>query len=248
MAERIHYSRAPIVQALIDIQVVSDHCVDLAKLESLSPEIKTDYPVSASIVTGSATLQLVPVDTPKIDIQKDVRKIGYSYDGQPNHKYVFQVRQEGLTVSRSTPYETWENLRDEFFRVWRWYESVTKPKNILRLAVRYTNRFDLPLPFQDFKEYLSTTPEIGTGLPAALSGFAMQLQIPQPDLPGMIIFNEALIPPAKEGVVSVVVDIDVFQYDNIPYNTFLERLEVLHEVEKKFFEGSITDKARELIR
>ncbi len=243
MSQRTHYSRAPILQALIDIQVKSDPWIDLATFSSLPSAMKDDYPTSTPVFTSSAEIQLIPGGTPKFD----VKQIGYSYSGRADYKYVFQVRQEGLTVSRLVPYETWEKLRDEFLRIWSWYKGVVKPKDIMRLAVRYTNRFDLPLPFQDFREYLSTTPEIGNGLPAELSGFVMQLQIPQADIPGMIIFNEALVPPAREGVVSVLVDIDVFQTENIPYN-FSERLELLHNCENGFFEGSITDKARELIR
>ncbi len=243
MPQRTHYSRAPIIQALIDIQVKSDAWVDLATLSAPLAEIRTDYPTCTPVFTGNATIQLVPSGTSKFDVSQ----IGYSHNGRSDHKYVFQARQEGLTVSRLAPYETWEKLRDEFLRIWRWYAGVVKPKEIMRLAVRYTNRFDFPLPFRDFKEYLSTTPEIGTGLPAELGGFVMQLQIPQPDLPGMIIVNEALVPPAREGVGSVLVDIDVFQTEKIPYN-FSERLELLHDLENKFFEGSITDKARELIR
>ncbi len=243
MPQRPHYNRAPIIQALIDVQVKNDTWIDLAAFNSPSTEIKADYPTAAPVFTGNATIQLVPSGTSKLDVSQ----IGYSHNGRSDHKYVFQARQEGLTVSRLAPYETWEKLRDEFLRIWRWYAGVVKPKEIMRLAVRYTNRFDLPLPFRDFKDYLSTAPEIGGGLPAGLSGFAMQLQIPQADLPGMIICNEALVPPIREGVASVLVDIDVFQTEKIPYN-FSERLELLHDTENKFFEGSITDKARELIR
>ena len=174
-------------------------------------------------------------------------QIGYSMTGTADRKYILQVRRDGLTVSRPEPYETWEHLRDEFVRIWGWYETVTKPASIFRLAVCYTNRLDLPLPFQDYREYLNTTPEIGAGLPAGLSGFIMQLQIPDPDLPGMIVLNEAMVPPAREGVVSILVDIDVFQTEKLS-DPFLEQLELLHKKENAFFGGSITDKTRELIR
>ena len=243
MPQRTHYSRAPIIQALIDVQVKNDTWIDWAAFNSPSAEIKADYPTVTPVLTGNIMIQVAPGGAAK----PEFRQIGYSHGGRAEHRYVFQTRQEGLTVSRLTPYETWEKLRDEFLRLWRWYEAIVKPKEIMRLAVRYTNRFDLPLPFRDFKDYLSTAPEIGGGLPAGLSGFAMQLQIPQADLPGMIICNEALVPPTGEGVASVLVDIDVFQTGNIPYN-FSERLELLHDTENRFFEGSITDKARELIR
>ena len=243
MRERKHYRHAPITQALIDIQVKGNNLIDLAGLASLPPEIRTGYPVILPVFTGNATISMTPGDSPKFE----AKQIGYSMTGAEDHRYVIQARLDGLTVSRIAPYETWESLRDEFMRIWRWYEGITKPGSIVRLAVRYTNRLDLPLPFQDFKEYLYTTPEIGIGLPASLSGFVMQLQIPVPNFPGMIVLNEAMVPPARDGAASIVLDIDVFQTENIPYN-FIEQLGLLHDQENAFFEGSITDKTRELIK
>ena len=243
MHERTHYSKAPITQALIDIQVKSDQLIDLARLASPPQEIRDDYPAVLSVFTGSATILISPGDSPKVEMTQ----IGYSMTGTADHKYILQVRRDGLTVSRREPYETWENLRDEFARIWGWYETVAKPVSIFRLAVRYSNRLDLPLPFRDFGEYLNTTPQIGPGLPAGLSGFIMQLQIPDPDLPGMVVLNEAMVPPIKEGVVSILVDIDVFQTDRLS-NPFMAQLDLLHKKENEFFEGSITDKTRELIR
>ena len=243
MKERKRYSRAPITQALVDIQVKGGHLIDLASLASLDPELKADYPGILPVFIGNTTISMALGDTPRFE----AKQIGYSMTGAADHKYILQARLDGLTVSRVEPYETWEHLRDEFMRIWRWYEAIVRPSSILRLAVRYSNRLDLPLPFGDFKEYLRTTPEIGGGLPSSLSGFIMQLQIPMPDLPGMIVFNEAMVPPAKQNIVSVVLDIDVFQVNNINID-FRDQLEVLHEKENDFFEGCITDKTRELIQ
>ncbi len=44
MLERKHYNNAPIIQALIDVQVKSPRLVDLATLVSPPKEITTDYP------------------------------------------------------------------------------------------------------------------------------------------------------------------------------------------------------------
>ena len=242
MRERKRYSKAPITQALIDIQVYSGHLPDLAALASPPPEIAADYPGILPVFTGNATISMNPGDATKFE----AKQIGYSRSGKTEHKYALQARLDGLTVSRLAPYETWEQLRDEFLRVWEWYAAIVQPDSITRLAVRYSNRLDLPLPFRDFKDYLCTTPEIGGDLPAGLSGFIMQLQIPMPDLTGMVVLNEAIVPPARDGVASIMLDIDVFQTGNLS-NNFLKELEALHDKEKTFFEGSITDKTRELI-
>jgi uncharacterized protein (TIGR04255 family) len=71
-------------------------------------------------------------------------------------------------------------------------QSVTKPKLINRLALRYVNRLDLPLPVGDLKYYLRTVPEVSPDLPQGLSGYFMQLQIPQEDISAILILNQAL--------------------------------------------------------
>ncbi|MGC8552648.1 MAG: TIGR04255 family protein [Phycisphaerae bacterium] len=242
MNERRHYSRAPISQALIDVQVAAARPLDLAKLALLPPQIAGDFQQLTPLFVGNAFLDMQAGQPARFD----ARQVGYSMQGRGSYRYALQARTDGLTVSRMEPYEKWENLRDEFMRIWGWYRGVVEPDGVTRLAVRYINIIDLPLPFGDFKEYLRTTPEIGGGLPAGLSGFAMQLQIPQPDLPGMIIFNEALAPPRKPNVASVILDIDVFQTQKVPL-AFEDRLEILHNIENSFFERSITDEFRELI-
>jgi uncharacterized protein (TIGR04255 family) len=89
--------------------------------------------------------------------------------------------------------------------------NITQPENITRLAVRYINRLDLPLPVADLKDYLRPVPKIAPGLPQSLSGYFMQLQIPQEDIKGVLILNEALVPPPSPDVGSVLLDIDIFR-------------------------------------
>lgn len=243
MRERIHYGKAPITQALIDIQVQCDPLTDLAVLAAPPPEIAADYPGMRPVFDGRATISLNPGDDPKFE----TKQIGYSRIGTADHRYVLQARLEGLTVSRIEPYTRWENLRDEFMRIWKWYQATVKPHAVTRLAVRYTNRLDLPLPFSNFNEYLCTRPEIGASLPPTVSGFIMQLQIPMPELPGMAVLNEAIIPPVRDDTVAVLLDIDVAQSDKLSTD-FSDQLELLHEKEYALFEGSITDKTRGLIK
>ena len=71
------------------------------------------------------------------------------------------------------------------------------PEAIERLAVRYINRIDVPSPGIDLKQYFRTSPEISPDLPQELSGYFMQLTLPQPDLGGAVLINQAIIPPPK---------------------------------------------------
>ena len=49
---------------------------------------------------------------------------------------------------------------------------------VVRMAVRYINRLDLPGPGVDLKEYLKTWPEASADLAQPLASFLMQLDDP----------------------------------------------------------------------
>jgi len=167
-----------------------------------------------------------------------------------DEKQIFQARLDGFTMSRLAPYERWEPFRDEARRLWDVYRSVAKPTKLTRLAVRYINRLDLPLPVADLKDYLRTVPEVSSDLPQNLAGYFMQLRIPQEDVNSLLLVNQAIIDPAKPGVASVVLDIDVFRVDELPTNEtgIWEFLEQLRVRKNDVFEACITNKARELFK
>jgi uncharacterized protein (TIGR04255 family) len=92
--------------------------------------------------------------------------------------------------------------------------------------VRYINRIDIPLPLNDFKDYLRTVPEVSPDLPQALSGYLMQLVMPLEDIKGMAVITETPIPAPSPNFVSIVLDIDVSVSDtmssdsNVIWETF----------------------------
>lgn len=83
-----------------------------------------------------------------------------------------------------------------------------------------------------------------------LSGYFMQLQLPQPDLEGMLVLNQTLIPPPGPNLVSVILDLDLFCKDNVPCDDqeIWKRFEILRTRKNEVFEACITNKTRRLIR
>lgn len=96
---------------------------------------------------------------------------------------------------------------------------------------------------------MRTVPEVSPDLPQGLSGYFMQLQIPQEDLNCMLIINEAFTQPTSPEVISVILDFDllrehIWQSDDEDIWHFLEKL---RHRKNLAFEASITDKTRRLI-
>ena len=76
----------------------------------------------------------------------------------------------------------------------------------------------------------------------------MQLCLPQLDLSGQVLINQTIIPPPRENVVSVVLDIDLSSDRNVPdtEESIWEHFEKLHLRKNEIFEACITDKTRRL--
>lgn len=246
MVSRQHYSKAPITEAIIDVRTRLPETIGLGDLERLHGAIKVDYPKKGSrnLVEGQFKAQKAGVSA-----SAKSKSVGFLFQSE-DQKQIVQMRLDGYTMSRLAPYDRWEAFRDEARRLWMIYRKTAKPEEVLRLAVRYINRIDIPLPFRDLKDYLRTGPEVAPGLPQVLTGLFMQLTIPQNDIRCTAMLTEALIEPATEGVASIVLDIDLFRTDDVPQSddAVWEFFETLHERKNEIFEECITENTRELIR
>ena len=74
--------------------------------------------------------------------------------------------------------------------------------------------------------------------------------MPQPDINSLLIINQAIGPTAKENILTVHLDLDVFseqgwKQDHEAAWCFLEQL---HNRSNQSFESFITDKTRELFK
>lgn len=237
------YERAPATEALIDIRVESPAGVSVDGLEGLHEQVSAQYPIKKKrlFVQGqfSAGEEVGATATQKL--------MGFSFTSRDG-KQIFQARLDGFTFSRLRPYGNWNELRDEAWRLWHIYRTCISTPKITRIAVRYINQIDIPVPQIDYKEYFRTTPEVSSDLPQGLSGFFMQLQFPQEDFGGILVLTQTAVPPPAPSTTSVILDLDVFK-ENADFGSDEESwalLETMRERKNKFFEGCITDKTRAL--
>ncbi len=238
-----HYTKAPITEAIINLAVKPAEGLTLADLERCGTEQPT-YPNKKNIIATTGQIQLGE----RFSTSTTSQQLGYLFSST-DQKLIVQARLDGFALSRLAPYENWQCFRDEARRFWNAYRQIVRPEKLLRLGVRYVNRLDLPLPFKDFKEYLTTIPEVSPGLPQGLAGFFMQLNIPELDSKRTLVLTEALVEPPKPGVVSVVLDIDLARTDDLPKDeeAIWGILDELRVRTNEAFEACITDRTRELI-
>ena len=242
-----HYQNAPITEAVIDFRVRVPSTVSADTLKDLQGAQEPQFPRRQELKRAVVQIQLgeEQVQTPTAAGVT----FGWAFWSEDG-KRVVQSRLDGFTFSRLAPYDRWESLQEEARQFWGAYRNLAQPEAITQIGIKYVNRFDIPLPLRDFKDFFRTTPEVSPAMPQGLAGFFMQLQIPYPDSQAMAVITQTLVPPPRAGLVSVVLDIDLSRASNLPGEdpAIWELLNQLRSVKNSIFEGCITDAARELIR
>jgi uncharacterized protein (TIGR04255 family) len=245
MSQTRHYQNAPITEAIIDLRVESASRLSADTLESVGEGERDLYPDRKPILMGTGYLQWGE----QVSAAASSSPLGtrfVSTDG----RVVWQARVDGFTISRLAPYDRWESFRDEARRLWTIYRAQLQSPTVQRIAVRYINRFDIPCGRLKLKEYFRTYPEVSPELPDEPAGLLLHLRIPQRDMLGEVLINQAIVPPASENVRSVVLDLDLYRAESVPdeEGPLWELFEELHIRKNALFEACITDRARELIQ
>lgn len=240
-----HYPKAPITEAVIDLRVELPPDVSAGSLERAHEGEEVRYPIVEPLMSNVGQM----VFGPQASASASSTPTGFLFRSA-DKKQIYQARLDGFTMSRLAPYERWEEFCSEGRRLWNIYRSVAQPSKVVRAAVRYINRINIPLPVSDFGDYLRTVPQVSTDLPQGLSGYFMQLVLPLSDIKGYVLINETIVEPASPNVVSIVLDLDIFRTDNLPSdeNEIWALLEQFRHVKNNVFERCITGKARELFK
>jgi uncharacterized protein (TIGR04255 family) len=245
MSPTRHYPQAPVTEAIIDLRVGPSTLADEERCRQVCEAIARDYPQREQLIETGLRFEFRPAIEPSTSTLRELA--GYRATSG-DAKQILQARRQGFTFSRLAPYDRWEVFRDEARRLWNIYRRITTADQVTRVAIRTINRIDIPGDSVDLQAYFRTAPQLSTDLPQQLDSFFLRLQLPFPGLPGHAIINQTIVPPARPGVVSVVLDIDLFRVDNLPAGDveLWEIFESLHTTKNDIFEACITDVTRSL--
>jgi uncharacterized protein (TIGR04255 family) len=208
-----------------------------------------DYPKRKPRLQVTGNIKTEPEFSPSFEKQE----LGFMFTS-PEHSYVFQARIDGFTLSKLKPYVTWEPFVAEAMRLWKMYKAKLGACEVGRLAVRFVNRIDIPLPMDDLGKYLHTLPRMSQSMAErGCTGFILQLQIPQDDIGAVLNFREALVSPPEgiENLVSIVLDIDIFRDRDVPQNDdeiWAYFNEKLRQRKNEVFFEAITSETEQLFR
>lgn len=240
------FPNAPITEALIDIRVELPERITLQDLEAFHNIVKARFPDKKERISYKADFKVSPKGS-TVEVPPS-KPDGYLFHSSAENKIV-QARLDGFTFNKLKPYENWDIFRTEARQLWDEYFKIANPVKITRIALRYINRIEIPLPFKTFKEYVLTIPEIAPTLPQDLAQFFMQLSIPNRDIEATAVINQTMEMPANQRL-PLIFDIDVFR--EVTYSDNREEMwgefEKLRKYKNALFFESITDKTKELFK
>lgn len=235
--------KAPIVEALIDIQI-EPHVVTLEALAPFDVLALPEFPERKRVIELRNNVDLTAEEPKLTSAPPEVK--GHAF-WTADKKRVVQARVNGFALSHLAPYDRWSSLRSDALSWWEKFSSIAAPKTVTRCALRFINRIELPLPFSTFEEYLRTFPQIGPALPQGLSGAFARLVIPFGS--ATVVVTQAIDEAgATAGMIPVILDIDVFEKVSMrPDGADLwSKMEDLRKIKNDVFFGSLTPKAWKL--
>lgn len=238
----------PLKEALVDIRVTLPQGITLSNLAPLSEQVAKDYPERQERRSGGFQIEFKEgkiVDPQVIDEGPD----GYLCYTSDKLQLV-QFRLDGFTFNRLKPYTSWKQIRAEAFRLWELYRKAVGPTLISRIALRYINRIEIPLPLVDLRDYLAAPPSIPTNVSGNLSSFLTRVVVRDPSTGIETIITQTGDTPGKPEQTALLLDIDVISlavYDKDGELAW-ETLDRLREMKNKVFFESITTKTLELFK
>jgi uncharacterized protein (TIGR04255 family) len=242
------FPNAPITEALVDIRVSLSDKITLDDLALFQDPIRERFPEKKErrFIKGGLEISAEPKAT--LSTGPD----GYIFECSAEKKLV-QARLDGFTFNKLKPYDNWKSFRSEAYQLWNLYFDIAKPIKITRIALRYINRIEVPLPVGrqlDFSEYLLISPEIAADLPQALAHFFMRVVMPNDNIDAIAVITETIQDPTPDKRLPLIFDIDVFQETAYEGNDpdIWDQFDKLHDFKNDIFFKSTTEKAKELFR
>ena len=243
------FPNAPITEAILDIKAKLPDGVGLNIFDEFQENIKDRFGDRKTKHSFQAEFRFSPGKDETTPLVPKDKIEGYLFHCKNENKIV-QARLDGFTFNKLQPYENWNKFHSEARELWELYSKIVKPISIDRIALRYINRIEIPLPFDDFSEYILTNPQIAPGLPQALSHFLMRIEIPNDEIKAIAIIIQTMQKPTESQKLPLIFDIDAIKKANYTEkeSDMWKDFNLLRQFKNEIFFNSITEKTKELFK
>lgn len=243
------YSKAPIVQAIVEFRVTTPEHLALSRLAAL--DFGEDYETPTPIYKVEGRIEVGEGLPPSTSTRES--QVGLSFSRHTPASTV-HASDSAFAFIRGERYTHWGDFIAEVERAWLVYRSVAQPSSVDSMGVRFVNHIPMPNKPVEIKDYLRTSIDISAYLPQAVENMFMQVEIPLPKQHASAMITSAILDGTAENPGGyLLLDVDVKTtvasdtsaagFDEL-ISTTLDRLRL---AKNYVFEACITDATRGLI-
>jgi len=243
--EKPDLKRSPIVEAIIDIDcdMPPDYIVG-SQINMAETVFGQNYPKTEKRFQHIQGFASQFDDSPKIKtLEPRISIIALALKNTEENQIV-QIRQNGFSFNRLTPYSSLDDYFPEIERTWTLFSEHFSPLSIRRIGLRYINRIILPLENRklDMDQFFNVGPRLPGDSPLKFVGFFHQQQLIEPDTENranVILTTQ----PVNSDEMPLIFDIGTtkeVEYEHFDWNDILTVIKSLRNLKNHIFFDSLT--------
>lgn len=244
---RRHYTRAPIVEAIIDMRVAWPQDAPLTRFDPIVDSLKAQFPTVRPIRTVEMGVMSTPDADPQFHTGHQNR--GFRLDSGASDR-VLQIQNMGFTYSHLAPYSEWATFRNEARTHWDAYVTATEVTGVIRVAVRVINKLTFAGPISELPKYTNLGLKVPADISLATDGYFAQIQMNAgARIEGCKVIINSGVAAFDDGKQELLLDFDIYREGQWEPGSpdLWQLLDRMSDVKDDIFESCITDATRSLI-
>jgi uncharacterized protein (TIGR04255 family) len=243
-------AKAPIVEAVIDVDCDMPPGFDLAALEGPAHEaFRAQYPKFRNQFLEHHRIE-PKADEPALhSAKRALHALQFLHDDE---KQLVQVRAQGFSFNRLAPYTSLDEYLSEIQRTWELFTGIASPIQIRVIRLRYINR--ILLPFTGGRVYLDEYFKVSPRLPdeesLQFAGFVNQHTAVEVDTGHEANIVLASQPPENEKL-PIIFDICVASAGSAEAKDWawiVGKIQSLRGLKNRIFKNTLTERCLNLFQ
>lgn len=243
-------ARAPIVEAVLDIECDMSPTFDLASFEErLRDAYKAHYPKRRIQYLEEFRIERTNDQTSTHSAKRQVQAFQFLQD---EGKQLVQARTQGFSFNRLAPYSMLDKYLPEIKRTWETFKSIVLPVQIRVVRLRYINRILLPATNGrvDLEQYLRVGPMPPVQDRLRFVGFLNQhaaVEVDTGHQANIVLTSQ----PPEHNNLPVILDISVASHEAASpedWDWIMAKVQSLRELKNHIFRSTLTDKCLTLFQ
>jgi uncharacterized protein (TIGR04255 family) len=246
MTTRRRYRRPPVVEALCELYFEGSDWDDTVPGQFYDL-IKQDFPVKRQRENQEAQVVVTNTGEASAGIKRLAPWMQFITS---NGNRLIQIGRDVLVVNQLQPYPHFDDWEPLIYSTLAHYRSLTRPKGVTRLGLRYINRVLIPETQIRMEDYFTVYPQLPQAMGDIHGRFMIRVDLPHQEGGHAVLLTFGSAPPEGPNQIAHLLDLyDIFKAEQpLPFDAIPSHVGFAHRNIETAFEGSITDRLRTLFQ